>query len=403
MAVGGSLVGQDGGVNRQQVDSLDGELTRVLGARPRDAAACIPVLERAAGLCRTDPAAAQMWVEVELLDELVDCYEAVGRVDDAITTMERALDVGWHGEPDGRCRIAELLMRDGRVEQAAPIWQQVLQDTPGDVWLYNNAGFEYAAIGDHREALTWLTRGLQLAIDTRDPDRLVDQLAGLRAESLTALGQPADELQAAAAAFLADPPPRPARSFARLTPPPPAGGGPRAALRAIPDLLPTDLVSQGPTIGAGRRWPPADPTLPAAAPDGAANRAGESVVVALAWFPADEYPQALALWPALATEGAAKGVADHAAYNRALQRTLTEYADAGFTRLRIAAIRIPDFLAWCQDRGKDPATGPTRASYCADLARRGDPGVMVWPPARNLRCWCGSGRKYKLCCGTAGT
>jgi hypothetical protein len=150
-------------------------------------------------------------------------------------------------------------------------------------------------------------------------------------------------------------------------------------------------------------WPPNATTEPATAPDAPVARVGESVVVALAWFPAQEYPQALALWPTLATEGAAKGAADHAAYNRALQRTLTEYADGGFTRLRIAPIRIPDYLTWCRDRGEDPATGPTRASYCADLARRGDPGVMVWPPARNQRCWCGSGRKYKQCCGTAGT
>jgi hypothetical protein len=320
--------------------------------------------------------------------------------------MQRALDVGWHGEPDGRCRIAELLMRDGRVEQAAPIWRQVLADTPNDVWLYNNAGFEYAAIGDHDEALTWLTRGLQLAIDTRDPDQLVDQLAGLRAESLTALGHPADQLQAAAAAFLADPPPRPARTFIPPTPPPSprSGGERRAALRAVPDLLPTDLVSHGITAGGHRQWPPAEPTRPSAvSPTPAQAQAGESAVVALAWFPAEEYPHALELWPTLATGGAAKGAADHAAYNRALQRTLTEYADGGFTQLRIAPIRIPDYLAWCQDRGKDPATGPTRASYCADLARRGDPGLMMWPPARNQRCWCGSDRKYKQCCGTAGT
>lgn len=389
-------------MNWQQVQAVDDELTRVLGARPQDAAACIPVLERAAALCRTDPAAAQTWVEVELLGELVDCYETVDRVDAAIATMQRALEVGWHGEPDGRCRIAELLMRDGRVEQAVPIWQQVLADTPDDVWLYNNAGFEYAAIGDHREALTWLTRGLQLAIDTRDPERLVDQLAGLRAESLTALGHPADELQAAAAAFLADPPPRPARTFVPPTPPPPRSGGERRAPRwAIPDLLPTDLQPRESTAGHPS-WPPNATTVPATAPDASVARAGESVVVALAWFPADEYPQALELWPTLATEGPAKGAADHAAYSRALQRTLTEYADGGFTRLRIAPIRIPEYLAWCRDRGEDPATGPTRASYCADLARRRDPGVLVWPPARNQRCWCGSGRKYKQCCGTAG-
>ena len=152
-----------------------------------------------------------------------------------------------------------------------------------------------------------------------------------------------------------------------------------------------------------RSWPPEVPTAPAVAPDAPAVRPGESVAVALAWFPAQEYPRALALWPGLVSEGPAKGAADHAAYNRALQRTLQQYADAGFTRLHIAPIRIPDYLAWCQDRGEDPATGPTRASYCADLARRRDPGVMAWPPGRNQRCWCGSGRKYKQCCGTATT
>ncbi len=106
----------------EQVVAVEAELSRVLGARPRDPQACVQVLERAAFACRTDPAAAELWVEAELLDELVDCYEALGRVDEAITVMCRALQVGWAGQPDGRCRIAELLMRDGRVEQATEIW-----------------------------------------------------------------------------------------------------------------------------------------------------------------------------------------------------------------------------------------------------------------------------------------
>ena len=54
-----------------------------LGTRPRDPAACADVLERAAFACRTDPVAAKAWVEAELLDELVDCYQALGRVDEA--------------------------------------------------------------------------------------------------------------------------------------------------------------------------------------------------------------------------------------------------------------------------------------------------------------------------------
>ena len=182
----------------EQVVAVEAEL---MGARGPAAgsASCVQVLERAVALSRSDPVAAEVWVEAELLDELVDCYEAVGRVDDAISAMYRAIEVGWAGQPDGRCRVAELLMRDGRADEADPIWAQVKADTPDDVWLYNNAGLEYAAIGDHQEALGWLTEGLRLAIDTRDPEELVPQLIRLRAEALTALGLPTDDLQDGAA------------------------------------------------------------------------------------------------------------------------------------------------------------------------------------------------------------
>ncbi|TDC03308.1 SEC-C metal-binding domain-containing protein, partial [Actinomadura bangladeshensis] len=26
--------------------------------------------------------------------------------------------------------------------------------------------------------------------------------------------------------------------------------------------------------------------------------------------------------------------------------------------------------------------------------------TLAWPPERNAPCWCGSGRKYKKCCGS---
>ena len=81
----------------RDVARLDRELATVLGARPRDPKACADVLERAAFACRTDPAAAQQWVEAELLDELVDGYEALDRVDEAVTVMRRALHSGGPG------------------------------------------------------------------------------------------------------------------------------------------------------------------------------------------------------------------------------------------------------------------------------------------------------------------
>jgi len=42
-------------------------------------------------------------------------------------------------------------------------------------------------------------------------------------------------------------------------------------------------------------------------------------------------------------------------------------------------------------------TGEARSSPAADVARTGR--ALDWPPARNERCWCGSGQKYKKCCG----
>ncbi|UQX12090.1 SEC-C metal-binding domain-containing protein [Candidatus Mycobacterium methanotrophicum] len=119
-------------------------------------------------------------------------YQALERWEDALAAADAAVDAGLQTTPDPRCLRAEILMQAGRAAEAEPIWAAVLADTPHDVWLYNNAGFEYAHAGDHDTALRWLTDGLRLALRTGDPERLVDQLADLRQVSLDNLGRPAD-------------------------------------------------------------------------------------------------------------------------------------------------------------------------------------------------------------------
>lgn len=375
----------------EDIQDLAGELDRVLAQRPVDPVAAAAVLERAVVACRSDPAAADLWREAELLDELVDVYEQLGRTNDAIAAMRSAIAAGWDGRPDGRCRIAELLMRSGRVDEAGPLWEQVRAEDPGDVWLYNNAGLEYADVGDDATALTWLTDGLELALATGDPEHLVDQLLNLRGTALSRLGRPADRLQTRAHQFVD----RPAPARNRSTTPLPAPHRPEGR---------GDATSVSPTVSPFRHTRVTTPSAGSALrgiddPPGEAEQARSVRTLALAWFPADEYPEALRRWPELTAEGAAKGAVDHAAYSLALERTLREYADAGLTRLAISPIRIPDFLAWCADRDLDPAASPTRAQYSADLARRQE--AIAWPPNRNQPCWCGSGRKYKQCCGRA--
>ena len=344
-----------------EVDRVERQLEAATATHPRDTATYLAALEEAIALTRVDPDAAEVFYLPELLDELAETYGDAGRVDDALHTMRQAIDAGLGGQPDSRCRIAEILMRAGRIEEAEPIWAQVRADTPDDVWLFNNAGLEYAAIGDHATAQAWLTEGMRLALDSDDPDRLIPQLIDLRRENMTALNLPPDDLQTRAADFQA----------ARQR---------DSRQRVLRTMAPAPRATNH------------SPVIPTPMPES----------MAWSWFPPDEYDRALAQWPGLtATGGLAAGRRPHSQYCRALQTKLADAANAGMTGIRIAPIRIDALQAWCIEHGKDPATA--RADYVANLARTNPQQLISWPPGRNEPCWCGSTRKYKKCCGAPGT
>jgi uncharacterized protein YecA (UPF0149 family) len=79
-----------------------------------------------------------------------------------------------------------------------------------------------------------------------------------------------------------------------------------------------------------------------------------------------------------------------------MQAELVQAADAGMAGIRIAPLRVAEYLAWCADRGEDP--GRARASFAAHLAGDRPDNLIAWPAGQNQPCWCGSGRKYKKCC-----
>lgn len=349
------------------VTELDDQLADALDGAGRDPARAIDALQRAVTACRTNPQVAAEFDLPGLLDELAELYAQVGRTEDALATMRAAIAAGYTSTPDPRCRLAEIQLRAGRAEPAHALFAQVLADTPGDVWLYNNAGLEYAAAGDHLRALGWLTPGLALALDSGDPERLVGQLSELRATSRAALGQSPDELDERAERFLAHPRPAPA-------------GWSSAALPALTELLntlpetelaPTALAPAGPPTGAPR------------------------VALAVAWFPPGELPAALSTWPQLASDW---DTTDQAGYNHRLEQHLRRLAATTTGPIWIAPIHIDAFRTWCTTQHRDPATSDARAGYAADQARTRAPGLIAWPPQRNQPCWCTSGRKYKKCC-----
>lgn len=333
--------------------SLAADLLRELHAadtaRPHDAPRYVAVLERVIRASDTDPTIGET-IDVDGLRlELSEQYQSLGRYDDALAVVDAAVAAGISMHPDVRCLRAEVLLRAGRIGEAEPIWAAVLADTPDDVWLYNNAGLEYAHAGEHEVAVGWLTDGLRLALRTGDPERLVDQLADLRQASLDHLGRPADDLQQQATNFL--------RSAEK----------PRTA-----------------------------PVESAPAP---ALERGAAGAFVLAWFPAGDYERALTLWPDFAGSELVNGPDGHLPhdrYCRELQHKLVDYAEQGAPGLAVAPLRVQAFTAWCAEHGREPDSSDARAAYAAHLGT--EVGVIRFPPGRNEPCWCGSGRKYKKCC-----
>jgi tetratricopeptide (TPR) repeat protein len=335
-----------------EIERVERRLALAMGAVPRDPAAAIAALQEAIELARVRPEAAEWFVPAELLGELADEYEAAGRIDEALSAMQAAIDAGWSGHPEGRCRLAGILIHAGRLSEAEQLFAAVGADRPDDLWLHHTAAVEYATLGDHQTSLRWSTDGLRLALRVGDPYDLAESLLELRAQSLDELGRASDDLQDRAENYV--------HSSLRA---PHALLGPGAE----PDMMTPGYHTPGRGLSS-LRW---------------------------SWFPATDYARALRLWPELTADGgpAARGC-DHATYCRRLQSRLRDAAGALMTGLAIAPIRIDGYLAWCQSVGEDPANA--RARYAAALPAD---QVIAWPPGRNDACWCGSTRKYKRCCG----
>jgi tetratricopeptide (TPR) repeat protein len=176
-----------------QVEEL---MERVDQARGDDAR-LVPVLEEYLRLAedhQNDPEGfffdTAAWAQT-----LADSYLAVGRVDDAVRVVSDMTGRRHSDDAEMLCDLAEKLMRSGHEPQARTLWQQARTDFPDDVWIYVQAGIEYADLGDHDTALAWLTPGMDLAQRTGDPEQALEQLVPLRAASLAATGAAPDDLQ----------------------------------------------------------------------------------------------------------------------------------------------------------------------------------------------------------------
>jgi len=122
----------------------------------------------------------------------------------------------------------------------------------------------------------------------------------------------------------------------------------------------------------------------------------EPVRCSLAWFPRDEIAEAMARWPSLRDD-----LRDPDSYCRTIEGELQRLATRSGVRPAIAPLRVTRLLGYADEQGLDPEDGAARSELAAALYVGGE--TLEWPPGRNEKCWCGSGRKYKRCCAEANT
>jgi Plasmid pRiA4b ORF-3-like protein/SEC-C motif len=87
----------------------------------------------------------------------------------------------------------------------------------------------------------------------------------------------------------------------------------------------------------------------------------------------------------------------HENYRRELEVSLRGYGNDHLASVVVMPLDVAGLLAFAEAEGKDPTRRQTRMDYNRSLSEAGR--AVAWPPPRNGSCWCGSGRKYKQCCG----
>lgn len=123
-----------------------------------------------------------------------------------------------------------------------------------------------------------------------------------------------------------------------------------------------------------------------------AHRGVPTEVRTLFW-PRSEFDAARERWPDAIDQGVSQ-----AQYYRDLQAKLDAMASEGARRVSAVHCSVDSFAVYLGTAGDRPLDSSAARRDYLD-ARYSEGHYRQWPPPRNQPCWCGSGTKYKKCCG----
>lgn len=146
-----------------------------------------------------------------LLEELAEYMLEQDRTEEAFAAASSAVLSTPSPEADEavlrrRCRVAEVLLKGGLVDEACALYVAVKQAAPWAPWVHEVAGSDHLDAGEPELALAWLTSGLELALDQRAAPEDVAPLLERRRAGMVELGWPPDDLDRRASALLRCPP-----------------------------------------------------------------------------------------------------------------------------------------------------------------------------------------------------
>ncbi len=282
----------------------------------------------------------------EILLEAAEAWKEAGEPDRAVALWRELIEAGGEDAGFARYGLVELCFEQARDAEA---WEHLraLEDEPADAGPAGPVAELLVERGEYEAALRWFNRAI----------------GALSTDEVAAIGEPGGAPSMQANLFFG-------RQGCRRRLGLPVDEWDRVAEVAEQNRLNfVELLELA--ARAGKRPAPADTTM-------------------LVWQ-REEQQRAARRWPSAFPS---EVIGHHPEVERRL-RELTE--ERGLAKVTLILGSVEGFAAYLEETGGDPAEEKVRLAYAEDAYAQGR--HMSWPPGRNELCWCGSGRKYKKCCG----